>query len=238
MICVCILYLGETVQSSVYAVNGANMSSVEVYSNGVTVDFSPPMRVNHYKLGINIVKNPYFHSLAVDWEVEAKQTMFMTDKICLFHGEMQQEVKTIAGQKYRLMFNAVAASDSTSHFSLGHVYFGHKNHHIISAAKESDDVHLQIKAHYVIAHGNTTMLKFETLTDAMICIGNIVLEPIQKISNTAETLDITEGRAVHVDMITSSTGVSLVLAWHFEDFETMITDYMIAVGTIKGLLLI
>ena len=230
--------LGETLLSSVKAVNGANMSSTEVYSNGIIIDLSPPKKVNHYKLGINLIKNPNFHSMTADWEVQAKQNLFRTDKICILNGEIQQEVKTTPGHKYRLIVHAVAAPDSTSHFSLGHVSFGHKNHHIISAAKENDDVHLQIKEYYVIAHGHKTMLKFGTLTDAMICIGNIMLEPFQKSNSITEKFDLPEGSAVHVDVIASSTGVSLVCTWNFEDFETMITDYMIAVGTVKGLLLI
>ena len=231
------LCLGAAITSSVYAVNGAGLSSSTVSSNGYTLDLTPPTDKHYFRFADNILINGNFSSDTNDWNISATYTNHSDGNMCILSGRIRQTSSTLSGQRYKLQFDVVNGFEATPRQPLGYLKFGPMEHHFISAVDVDDPLHLHHKVYFITSHTSSTTLELGTMTDMMLCFGNIQLQPIKEGFRDREDADHPETSftsSVHVHVSASSMGTSLTLNWHFEDLETPIVDYMFAVGTVKG----
>ena len=218
--------------------NAAGLSSVPTESNGFILDKTVPVNLHHFKFDDNIVLNGNFTSGTDNWEVNSDLTKQDIDNVlCVLTGNFKQTLSTLTSCKYRLQFDAFSGTNSSDSASLGYVQFGLKEHHVISAAHINDHIHIKHKVYFVMAHHTSTILEFGTMTDGLLCIGNILLELISEGSREEMPTEHPEANftgSIHVHVIASEVGTTLVLNWDFIDTEAPIINYMIAIGTVQG----
>ena len=224
--------------SSVYAVNGAGLSSAIVSSDGFILDRSPPTDKHYFKFKDDILLNGNFSAGTNNWEINATHTNESDGKVCIFNGNIKQAISTTPGQKYKLQFELVNGFNSSPAPSFGYMRFGPQEQHVISAADAADSLHLHHKVYFLTGNALNSELEFGTMTDMMLCIDNIQLEPITEgfreipISSHPEASFTS---SVDVQIRASAMATSIIMTWQFEDPESPIVQYMFAVGTVKGL---
>ena len=243
MICIgfykCLFFIsGEVISSAVSAVNAAGLSSIPAESDGFILDKTLPVNSHYFNFDDNIVLNGDFTSGTDNWEVAADLTKQDIDNaLCILNGIFKQTLSTLANHKYRLKFDAFSGTDSSNSAILGYVQFGLKEHHVISAADMNDYIHTRQKVYFLTAHSTSLILEFGTMTDGLLCIGNIILEQISEGSRENKPAQHPEANftgSIHVHVIASEVGTTVVLNWDFADTEAPVIDYMVAIGTVQG----
>ena len=236
------------VYAAVSAINGVGMQSDWMYSNGIRIDTTPPLPLSKFQSNINIVGNPSFEfDIDGSWVLANDQYEMRSDipydgvqYLCLNGNEITQTIQTQIGINYRLSFatkRQMPTHDTLRPVATCYVKAGTTEELFVLADKsnQNESFHEEWVYHnlYVNAFQEETDLIFGTdENDIEICFDNIMVQEI-----SSENLLDNQTGIIHVMLKTSPESTEIVASWNVEDYESFITETLVALGTVQGIFL-
>ena len=241
--------------SQIRARDAANHVSRMTSSLPIVIDTTPPVRVSVLALGINLVTDGSFESIAASTEchhlagtswtwsntdtcVIVKQTVLAQDghKVLVLQGNISQNVLVNTAGKYQLTFFTSAHYSKQVSMSANEGYVNFNgvvnvfmlyNKPSINTFSWQSHTHLfhLNKGDYILTFGPVNQRSTFNLDS--VSLSQIVLS----------TDEITTELATHVRVhsVFLHDWSSIHADWHFEDEESGITDYQWGIGTLYTL---
>lgn len=228
--------------------NGAKLKSAFASSDGVIVDTTPPISVNRLQLAKNIINNPNFvkgsSNNLTGWNESVGALISTTCSLgqscaCLKNSAISQTLKVTEGHKYRVSVKLTSGKTGDENQMRNAFVKISTLHHSMKILPFTTSTMSHTEHYYITSQSNDVTLSIGTEDRQLdVCFLEVKVQELlagqrNEITNTDHP-HLGHKSPVLYHFTISGHWLSLSFTWDFEDPESPIVDYLVAVGTVKG----